>query len=293
MKRWMALAWVFFCLMGCALAEKNEWTQEEWFNVTEALASDEAEPVPQSRRVSFHSAWLPEIEKGFANLLLLSSDAPDIGRNFGRADAIVVCRVNLETGETRLLSLPEDALTALSETPEPIALRYVNCFGGPGLTVRCVNDALGLRVSRYCAVNINAFIEIVDALGGVTLELTEGEALALNMEQGTQRLDGEQALRYVKLRQSGDGSGRVRALLSAVLRQMTEGGSLSQALRVADLMLPYLDTNLTTDDLLDLVFAVLGQENPVLVDTLGLKAESGGLDGDLAVQCRRFLYGEE
>ena len=96
---------------GCAGAEKKGWTQEEWENVIMALASDDEEPVPESRRVSFRSGWLPSAEKGFINLLLISSDAPDIDRNFGRADAILVCRTNLWTGETRLLSLPEDALT--------------------------------------------------------------------------------------------------------------------------------------------------------------------------------------
>lgn len=293
MKRWLALAWILCCLTGCARAEMGSWTQGEWRNVVEALASDEAEPVRESRRVSYRSAWLPAAEKGFANLLLLSTDSPDIERNFGRADAILVCRVNLITGETRLLSLPEDALVPLPETPEPIALRYVNCFGGAGLTARCVNEALGLRVSRFCAVNIESFIKIVDSLGGVVMELTEGEAQALGLTMGEQTLNGEQALRYVKLRQPGDGSTRVRTLLSAVLRQTAADGSVNRVLGLADLLLPSVDTNLTTDDIIDLIFALLGQEKPISFQELGLTAQSGSLDESLMAQSRRFLYGEE
>lgn len=293
MKRWLALAWILCCLAGCARAEKGNWTQEEWQAVVEALASDEAEPVQKSRRVSYRSAWLPETERGFANLLLLSTDSPDIEQNFGRADAILVCRVNLWTGDTRLLSLPEDALVTLAETPEPIALRYVNCFGGAGLTARCVNEALGLRISRFCAVNIDSFIKIVDSLGGVTMELTEGEAQALGVKAGKQKLDGEHALRYVKLRQPGDGSTRVRALLSAVLRQTAEDGSVNQVLNLADLLLPSVDTNLTTDDIIDLIFALLGQEKPITFQEMGLAAQSGSLDAGLMAQSRQFLYGEE
>lgn len=293
MKRWLALVCVLCCLAGCAGAEKKDWTQEEWESVVMALASDESEPVPKSRRVSFRSSWLPAAERGSANLLLISSDTPDIDHNFGRADAILVCRINLWTGETRLLSLPEDALVALPETPEPIALRYVNCFGGAGLTARCINDALNLGITHFCAINIDAFIEIVDALGGVAMELTEGEAEALDLEHGIQKLTGEQALRYVKLRRTGDGSTRLRALLSAVLRETTEGGSIRQVLSLADLLLPSVDTNLTTDNILDLVFALFGQDHAVPFDAMGLTAEQGSLDGGLMTKSRRFLYGEE
>lgn len=293
MKRLLALVCVLCCLTGRAMAEKKDWTQEEWENVVMALASDEAEPVPESRRVNYRSGWQPAAEKGFINVLLISSDAPDIDRNFGRADAILVCRMNLRTGETRLLSLPEDALVSLPEAPESIALRYVNCFGGAGLTARCVNDALNLGISHFCAVNMDAFIEIVDALGGVTMELTEGEAQALELEQGARRLTGEQALRYAKLRQAGDGSTRVRELLSAVLRETAEGGSMKQVFSLADLLLPSVDTNLTTDDIMNLIFALFGQNQSVSFDTMGLKAEDGSLNDGLAAQSRKFLYGEE
>ncbi len=293
MKRWLALAWLLCCLMGCAHAEKGSWTQEEWQAVLDALASDEAEPVPVNRRAPFRSAWLPAAEKNFANLLLLSSDSPDIEKNFGRADAILVCRVDLLTGETRILSLPENALAALPEAPEPIPLRYVNCFGGAGLTARCVNEALGLRVSRFCALNIDAFIGIVDGLGGVSMELTEEEAEALGVEKGRWKLDGEQALRYVKLRRAGDGSARLRGLLSAVLRQTAESGSVSQALRLADLMLPAVDTNLTTNELLDLVFAIFSQPQSASIEARGLAADGGGLDSGSMYQSKQFLYGEE
>ena len=293
MKRWLALVWILCCLTGCVQAEKGDWTQEEWQAVLDALASDEAEPVPENRRVPFRSAWMPAAEKNFANLLLLSSDSPDIEKNFGRASAILVCRVDLITGKTRLLSLPEDALVTLPEVPEAIPLRYVNCFGGAGLTARCVNEALGLRVSRFCALNIDAFMEIVDGLGGVTMTLPEEEAAALEMEKGSQKLNGEQALGYVKLRHTGDGSVRLRGLLSAVMRQTAESGSTSQALRLADLMLPAVDTNLTTSELLDLVFAIYNQPQSAFIEARGLMADSGILDYGMMVQSKTFLYGEE
>ncbi len=293
MKRLLALALILCCLTGCAWAEQGSWTQEEWHAVLDALASDEAEPVPENRRVPFRSDWLAAEEKGFANILLISSDSADIEKNFGRASAMMICRVDLKTGNARLLSLPEDALVTLPEAPEAIPLRYVNCFGGPGLTARCLNEALDLRISRYCAINIMAFIESVDTLGGVTMELTKKEAKALDLKKGNQKLSGEQALMYMKLRRDDDGSSRVRALLSAILRQTIENASLSQAMRLLDILLHGVNTNLTMDNLLDLVFALFSQQQPASVEALGLTSESGFLDAEVMVQCKQFLYGEE
>ena len=293
MKRLLALALIFCCLTGCARAEQGSWTQEEWQAVLDALVSDEAEPVPESRRASFRSKWLPAEEKGFANILMMSSDSADMDKNFGRTSAMMICRVDLQTGETRMLSLPEDALVTLPEAPEAIPLKYVNCFGGPGLTARCLNEALELQISRYCAINIMSFIDSVDILGGVTIELTEEEAHILNMEQGSQKLNGEQALTYMKLRRLNDGSSRIRTLLSAILRQTIENASLSQAVRLIDTLVNGVQTNLTTDNLLDLAFALFAQQQPASIEAMGLTAESGSLDAAVMAQCKRFLYGEE
>ena len=293
MKRLLALILILCCLTGCAWAEQGSWTQEEWQAVLDALVSEEAEPVPENRRASFRSDWLAAEEKDFANILLISSDSLDIDKNFGRASAIMICRMDLKTGNTRLLSLPEDALVTLPEAPEAIPLRYVNCFGGPGLTVRCLNEALDLRISRYCAINVSAFIESVDTLGGVTMELTEEDAQALEMEQGSQKLSGEKAFLYMKLPQSDGGSSRVRALLTGILRQTIENASLNQAMKLIDILLHGVNTNMTTDNLVDLVFALFSQQRPASIETMGLTAESGSLDAAVMAQCKRFLYGEE
>ena len=293
MKKWMALLCVLCCLGGACRAEGTEWKQEDWTAVTAALASDTPNPVPEERRITVRPGELfaGKTEDGWANILLLSTDAPDRKRNFGRSDALMVCRVNLNSGDVFLLSLPEDALVTLPGFPQDMALRYVNCFGGPMLTVKTVNEALGLRLNRYCAVNMDAFMEIVDALGGVTMDLTEGEGQALGLTAGPHRLDGAQALRYVKLRRQGDGAKRARALLEAVARQAVSGGSLNHALHLIDLLLPAMDTNLTTDDLVNLAFALFGQETPGRLESRGLMpGEVGKLDDRAAA--REFLYAE-
>ena len=288
MKRCAALICLLCCLLGGALAEKQEWTGAEWARLKEALASDKVNPVPEGRRMA--APKLSAGEKDFANVLLLSTDAPEGEKNFGRADAILVCRVDLTTGDMHLVSLPEDALAEVDGLPQAVALRYVNCFGGPALVASVVNKALGLSVNRYCAVSEEAFERAVDTLGGVSMELTAGEGQALGLSEGRHTLQGRQALRYVRLRRTGDGSLRIRALLEAALQQAVARNSLSGALQLIDAVLPCLSTNLTTEDLVNLAFALFGQETPGSFAALGLKADGEGRLMGGAEQCRAFLY---
>ena len=294
-KRGWALVFALCCLMAVCRAE-NSGLEEQWPMILDALASDESLPVPAEYRISVRPGEMlrgGKAEEGYLNLIVCSTDVENLKENYGRADAILVCRVNLETGESRLLSMPYSGMAALDELPEPIYLRYVNCFGGPRLTARVLNDALGTRVDRYLSLNIDAFMAIVDALGGVDMTLTEDEAEALEMKAGKQALTGEQALSYIRLRRGGDTAARMRALMEAMLRQLFSLSSTNQAFALVDAVMSASDTNLTTDDVIDLVFAVLGQEQKSAFETKALLLENGVFDDAARQQAQDFLYGRE
>ena len=279
-----------FCLMiylcAAALGEA-QWTDDTWRRITAALASDVDMPVPAAYRLRAEEMAAPE-ENGWMTVLLMSTDAGDMAQNFGRADVLLLCAVQMQTGAVRLLSLPEDALIPVQGLPEEVQLRYVNCFGGPGLTAGALRAALQLGVSRYCAVNMEAFVQIVDVLGGVALALTEGEAQALNKAPGTQTLTGEEALHFVRLRRPGDGSSRARALLEAILAQALRGMNTHEMFAMMDALLPLIDTNLTTGNLVDLMLAVAGGTQESTVSTQALSAAQ--LGPDAALRARTLLY---
>lgn len=277
------------------------WSAEEWAMVAAALSSDEECPVPESRRLQpLSDERAPS--RGWMRILLLSTDAADITRNYGRTAVMLLCAVNLRTGETRLISLPEEARASLPGLPEEIRLKYVNCFGGPLWAARALRDALDAPIERYCAVNLAAFEKIVDALGGVTLALTPEEGAALGLDDGEKeseqesqkespkKLTGEQALRFVRLRRAEEENTRPRRLLEAVFRQIVSGQTGEQALSLIDLLLPDVDTNLSANDLLDLVFALCEQETPGTFTTQALPwDEDAPLGPEAAAACRALL----
>lgn len=292
MKKCLCLLLTLLALFPGAQSE-TDWTPEDWAMTLAALSSAEENPVPQERRLApldgrraSGGDWL--------RLLLLSTDTADLSQNFGRTDAMVLCAVNLKTGETRMVSLPEESRTMVPGLPEPIRLKYVNCFGGPLRAMQVLETELGLSIPRYCAVNFSVFEDIVDALGGIEMSLEPTEREALGLDRANQRLNGTQALRYARMRRQDEGKSRPLLLLEAILRQAVAGQPAEELLALVDLLLPAIDTNLSTNDLMALAFAFCEPGAQGVVASLRLSA---GPEGEVSAQdleaCRDFLAGEE
>lgn len=291
MKRLIAVI-LALCTAACAvcLGEEAAFPPEEWERLQADLMDDGDDPVPEAFRIAAKALpWFaPWPQEGFQTILLLSSDAPDMSRNYGRAGVALLCTVEMSTGKIRLLSLPEQAPVQLSGLPEPIWFKFVNCFGGPLLMMQTVSETLSLPVNRYFVVNLDAFVRALDRLGGVTLDLTEDEAEALMVPPGLQHLTGDQALRYVRFRW-GDRPPRVRQLMDAVGRTLLSQFSFSECMVMLDFLLTAIDTNLTMDHLIAAVFAVLTPETRQPISFRSLSA----LDGDAGQTGRDYLYGAE
>ncbi|WP_406352787.1 LCP family protein [Streptomyces sp. NBC_00658] len=123
-----------------------------------------------------------------------------------------------------LVSIPRDSYVAIpGHGKNKINAAYA--LGGPKLLTRTVEQATGLKLDHYAEVNFLGFVDVVDSLGGVTICVAKGglhdEKSGADFDAGCQRMDGTQALAYVRARYSdplGD-LGRVRRqrqLVSAV-----------------------------------------------------------------------------
>lgn len=283
-KRWVCLLAALGMLLSFAAAA------ESWDQVMAALLSDAPNPVPAQWRLTAEEGRTGarrSPEGNLRNILLLSTDAPDLKENLGRSDLMILCSVNAEAGEMKLISLPETLPVAVRGLPEEIRLKYANCFGGPLLTMETVGGFLDLDIARYCAVNEQALIGAVDLMGGVRLELTDSEREALDLALEETLLSGDQAMRYMRLRRDQGDWERPRKLLEALVSQAFESG-LDAAFAQAEKLLPAIDTNLTTSDVVDLLFALLGGEEPPAVTALSLDAKDAE---DAAGWMRRTLYG--
>ncbi|MBR1584511.1 MAG: LCP family protein [Clostridia bacterium] len=291
MKRGMALLLTLWALLA-PLGGHAEEIGNDWAMITAALASDDPRPVPDHWQLTVGGLSLaPDLPGGVMNLLLLGTDSPAAEESRGRTEVMLLCSVDTTAGDMKLIALPETAYVTIDGLPGPIRLKYAHCFGGPQLAMKTVNEALQLNVSRYCTVNFESFIAVIDQLGGVTLTLTDAEREVLGIAPDAEALNGAEALRYVKLRWGEAVTDRPRILLAALLQKALSGG-IDGAFSLAESVLPSIDTNLTTGDLVDLVFALAGSEQPGGFSAMALPAEGDQWPPDAAAWCRGVLYGE-
>ncbi|MEM9034625.1 MAG: LCP family protein [Actinomycetota bacterium] len=137
----------------------------------------------------------------------IDADDPNAGVLIGepvsgqRSDTVMILRV--EDGAASFLSLPRDLWLPIAGTGGEQRLNTAYA-GGPERLIRTVQDSLGLPVHHYLEIDLATFADVVDALGGVTINFPNpafDEKSGLNVETaGPVVLDGSQALAYVRSR---------------------------------------------------------------------------------------------
>jgi len=144
-------------------------------------------------------------------ILLLGADMDydEQGRRVkssGRSDTLILANLDLVDRTAHLCSIPRDTEAEIPGHGE----RRINsayAYGGADLARRSVEDLTGLEIDHTVVVNLEAFKEAVDALGGVDIEVekplryTDNWAgLNIDIPAGRQRLDGERAMQFVRFR---------------------------------------------------------------------------------------------
>lgn len=190
------------------------------------------------------------------NILLLGSDSRSI-EDPGRTDSIMVAHVPSDRKNVYLISIPRDLA---AEVPgygtQKINAAYA--YGGAPLTVNTVSTAIGVPIDHVAIIDFQGFIDLVDALGGVTIN-NPYEACDLGQdrcwEEGPVTLTSEDALSYVRWRKglpNGDitrGQNQQRVLKSIVGKLLSKG-TLTNPARFGE-ALETLASHITVDDSLD------------------------------------------
>lgn len=160
-----------------------------------------------------------------------------------RSDTTIVLHISGDRTSAIGVSIPRDTIITLpkckvkGKTVGGYEGRFNQAMdvGGPGCTVKAVEEMSGLDISNFMMVDFRGFKRIVDAVGGVEICLTKpvNDPLSgLNLSKGTHVVEGEEALAFVRARKTlGDGSDtsrirRQQAFLSSLMRQVLSSGTL-------------------------------------------------------------------
>lgn len=141
------------------------------------------------------------------NVLAMGIDARK-GEKMARADTMMLISLDTEKNLVSILSIPRDTRVRVPGRGWE-KINSTTLFGGPTLAMKTVSDLLGIRVDKYVMTNYEGFKDIVDALGGVTIDVKQrmyhydpqdGEEYTIDLYPGVQRLDGDKALQFVRYR---------------------------------------------------------------------------------------------
>lgn len=208
----------------------------------------------------------PMSEDGVVNILLIGSDSRD-GSADGRSDAMILLSVSSKTKRIYMTSLLRDMYVDIPGH-DGNRLNAAYSFGGAELLMETVEENLDITVNRYMVVNFEAFANLVDAVGGVDLELTGEEIELVNgylneyneltgqefgtnymdtSKEGMVHLNGPQALAYTRNRYIGTDFGRTerqRKVLAEVFKGLPKA-LVTNPTELFDGLMPNLTTNLT------------------------------------------------
>lgn len=198
------------------------------------------------------------------SVLILGLDAEDGVR---RSDTMIVATVNPQEGSTKMISIPRDTLIEMPETQqqEKINAIYSRSRGDISALIDFLEDYLDIPISFYTSLDFEGLVELVDALGGVTVDSplsftvqdSEENMDAIEIEEGVQQLDGERALGYARMRKQdprGDWGRqeRQREVIESVLDELMSLNSVTNFHSILDAIEPNMETNLTGNQLLSI-----------------------------------------
>ncbi len=186
-------------------------------------------------------------------------------------DTIMVASYNPNTQKATLLSIPRDTFTG-KNTKKAVASQKINSLYSinedPQDVLDAVNDLTGLGLEYYVIVKTEGFIQLVDAIGGVTFNVPidmdyddTSQDLHIHLKAGEQLLDGDKAEQLVRFRHNNDGTtypeeygdndlGRMRTqreFMMAVLKQTAKVENIFKLGEILDVAEQNVTTNINFD----------------------------------------------
>ena len=219
------------------------------------------------------NAILPPVDEYYANnaeqemldnvnVLVLGCDERE-GESVARADVIIVATLRPGAKEASMFSLPRDTRVAI-EGHGHDKINHAMSYGGIPLVESSVENLLGIEIDHYVKVNFDGFINVIDALGGVNVDVPARmykPLEAIDLLPGYQTLDGADALAFVRWRGDGTGDyGRIerQQQFIAALTEKIKGMSMSQALNVVSAVMDSIETDMSVRQMTSYGTTVLG-----------------------------------
>jgi LCP family protein required for cell wall assembly len=210
------------------------------------------------------------------NVLLMGGDERGLGKGeIPRSDTMMLASFDPASHRVHLFSVLRDTFVQIPDHGRG-RINTALTLGGPPLAMKTIGNLLGLDVQYYAYVDFQGFIKLVDAVGGIDYyveknmrytDAADGHRFDIDLKKGQQHLDGNKALQYVRFRHDAMSdftrTERQRSFLKAIADKLQSGWNLVRLPDILAQVTPFVETNMTTSDMLKL-------------GTLGYKSHQAG-----------------
>ena len=220
-------------------------------------------------------------DDGIINILLIGQDMRE-EENHKLSDAMILCSFDKNRSTLTMCSLMRDMYVQLPDyaghtggmnrinAAYALGYQWSGEYGGMEMLDKLIQEQFGVEVDCNVGFSFDSFVEVVDALGGVEIDLTGEEAAFLNgqpqlrgnLTEGSNLLNGETALAYARTRHSSatdsdfSRTGRQRNLISAVFQKCRGMGALELG-KLAEQLLPLIRTDMTKGQMVSIAVKLL------------------------------------
>lgn len=219
----------------------------------------------------------------YTNIALFGLDARE-GESIEsgvRSDSMMIASINNETNEVKVVSIFRDTLLKQQDgTFDKVNAAY--SYGGPQEAIALLNRNLDLDIKNYMSVDFKALSDVIDALGGMELELTAEEVVHMNNYcvetsevtgkdyeriepevTGTYHLNGVQATSYARIRATAGGdykrAERQRLVIEKIVEK-AQKANLKTLDKIIDVVFPQVSTSFSSKDLIGIAANALSYQ---------------------------------
>ena len=204
--------------------------------------------------------------KDVMNILLVGTDERTEGFvQSSRGDVNILVSINKAEKTVKLVSFSRGIAIKMLDGPYVGKYEWLtnaHRWAGHEAVAQALSEAFKIELDRYVRINFTTVEKVVDAVGGIEMDLTAAEVkkmsedrLKWGLKEGTNHLTGEMALRYARLRKVDDDWGRMsrqRRCIMAVIDKL-QGASFSTLNDLCDMVMPMIQTNLTKMEIAELI----------------------------------------
>lgn len=222
-------------------------------------------------------------KKDFFTILIVGTDKA--GWN---TDTIMLAAFDIAAGKVNILSIPRDTYVDVKRSNKKINSAFaISGKGNVDELMREVKAVTGIKPDKYALVALDGFIEIIDAIGGVTVDVPvnmvysdPSQDLTINIKKGIQTLDGYDAMGFMRFRKTyaeGD-IGRIKVqqrFIKALVNKMLTPSTLTKIPKLSKIVMDNVKTDLSLGNMVWLAQKAIELDPSTDIQTFMLPGEGG------------------